>query len=367
MLKRLEWIQFIQEVEKCQYIICVGAGRRLQRMLATFNGTSLIEKIKYIADNDVNKQGKEVWLGDKNLVIQSVAELVSVCKPNVIVVITCLAYADLLDQLVQYDEFKRCDIYDLTHILAYYCDDVAIKKTIPDNLKLSDKMIIPKVIHYCWFGKNPIPDKYRQWMESWKRFCPDYEIVEWNENNYDISKNPYMLQAYEQQKWGFVPDYARLDIIYTYGGIYLDTDVEIIRNMDDLLYQRGFAGFESEQHVALGLGFGAVAGNHIIKGMRDTYDNYTFLDQAGNPNLTASPIIQTQFLLEHGLKQDGEYQVLEDEFTIYPEKMLCGKSLTSRRIKLTPYTRAIHHYDGSWLDDEKRNIIRQLEKEMNGN
>ncbi|BBF44126.1 polysaccharide biosynthesis protein CpsM(V) [Lachnospiraceae bacterium KM106-2] len=365
MFKKADWPQFLKEVEKCEYIICIGAGKRLQRMKETFNENGIMSKVRYIADNDCSKQGAEITINERKIQVQSVASLTSVTKSNVMIIITCLFYADILEQLETQEAFQQNDIYSLTHILGDYSDDRAMKRKIPDNLRLSGQMLIPKTIHYCWFGRNPIPDQYKIWMDSWKKYCPDYEIVEWNEDNYDMTKNQYMLQAYEQRKWGFVPDYARLDIIYNHGGVYLDTDVELINNIDDLLYQRGFAGFESDKYVALGLGFGAAAGNQLIKGMMDAYDNYSFLDKEGNMNLTPSPVIQTDYLLGHGLKQDGEYQILENELTIYPEKMLSGKSITSKRIKLTPYTRGIHHYDGSWLDAEKKNMMKQIEKEMN--
>lgn len=364
MIKRVEWSTFIAIAEQCEYIICVGAGKRLQRMTEILTEDHLLRKIRYIVDNDVDKQGTEVVIDEHKVIIQSVQDILPLLKPNVVVVITCLVYEDILRQIECYEEFKRVDVYSLTYILADYCDEISMNKTIPANLKLSENMLIPKIIHYCWFGKNPMPDKNKEWMKSWKKFCPDYEIIEWNENNYDISKNQYMLQAYKQKKWGFVPDYARLDIIYKYGGIYLDTDVELIRNIDDLLYQKGFAGFESNQFVALGLGFGAAPGNAMIKGMMESYDNCYFLDYNGKLNLTPSPVIQTNYLVKKGLKLNGEYQVLNNELTIYPEKMLSGKSVTSKRIKLAPYTCAIHHYDGSWLDEERRNIIEQVEKEM---
>ena len=147
----------------------------------------------------------------------------------------------------------------ITHFALYYLDANTTKK-----------------IHYCWFGGTEIPDKYKSWMESWERFCPDYEIIQWNEDNYDVSKNKYMFQAYSEKKWAFVPDYARLDIIYNHGGIYLDTDVEIIKNFDDLLYTKGFAGFESNDYVAFGLGFGAMKNLPIIKELRDMYDDIEF-------------------------------------------------------------------------------------------
>ena len=193
-------------------------------------------------------------------------------------------------------------------------------------------------------------------MASWKKYCPDYEIIEWNESNYDVSKNKYMYEAYKAKKWGFVPDYARLDVIYEHGGIYLDTDVELIDTLDDLLYQKGFAGFESRNYVNFGSGFGAEKHNELIKDLRDFYDTRTFRKDDNSLDLTASPRLQTEKLLKKGLKQNGEYQVI-DGFTIFPEKVLCGMSEVTRRIKTCNYTRAIHHYDGSWLTEEQKKLL----------
>ena len=153
-------------------------------------------------------------------------------------------------------------------------------------------MPIPKIIHYCWVGGKPKPQSVLYCIESWKRCCPDYEIREWNESNYDFTKNEYMRQAYEAKKWGFVPDYARLDIIYEYGGIYLDTDVEMLRSPDELLGQDGFMGFENtgdgEYFVNCGHGFGAVPHHEVIRKARDLYNVLSFLNEDGTPNLFTS-------------------------------------------------------------------------------
>ena len=125
-------------------------------------------------------------------------------------------------------------------------------------------MSIPKVIHYCWFGKGEMPKLAKKCIRSWKKYCPDYEIICWNEDNFDLSQNRYMREAYEAGKWAFVSDFARLKIIYENGGIYLDTDVEIIKPIDDLTVNRGFMGFDEKGIVATGLGFGAEKGNEII-------------------------------------------------------------------------------------------------------
>ena len=135
-------------------------------------------------------------------------------------------------------------------------------------------MSIPKVIHYCWFGKGEMPKLAKKCIKSWKKYCPDYEIICHNEDNFDCFQNRYMSEAYQAKKWAFVSDYARLKIIYDNGGIYLDTDVEIIKPIDDLLRNKGFMGFDEKGIVATGLGFGAEKGNEIIGEFLKDYNNY---------------------------------------------------------------------------------------------
>ena len=128
-------------------------------------------------------------------------------------------------------------------------------------------MSIPKIIHYCWFGGGPISAESQKCMESWKKYCPDYKISEWNDQNFDISTNRYAQQAYEANKYAFVSDYVRLAVLYEYGGIYLDTDVELVRPLDELLELPGFMGFQTNNEVATGLGFGARKGNSVVQAL----------------------------------------------------------------------------------------------------
>lgn len=214
--------------------------------------------------------------------------------------------------------------------------------------------MIPKKIHYCWIGGNPLPDSAKKCIKSWKKYCPDYEIIEWNESNYDFTKNRYMKEAFDAKKWGFVPDYARLDIIYQHGGVYLDTDVEIIKSFDDLLKNKGFAGFEDKEYVALGLGFGAEAGNPVIKHLMESYDALRFINDDGTLNMIASPELITETLVELGLQRDGNKQELSDDFMIYPSDYFCPKSLTDGIIRKTLNTYSIHHFDASWFSDKAK-------------
>ena len=363
--KRMYCVQdFVERVKSSEGLVCYGTGKRLLTFEQCFQKTEILDKVIFCIDRNEKLHGTEINLGRKTVNILPLNVLNKINGKNIILLITNLRYDEVLSELLKEDLLEGIDYYCFTHLYGMILEDNAMKKIIPEDCRITKEMVIPKVIHYCWFGRNPIPDNYKKWMESWHKYCPDYEIKEWNEDNYDIKKNIYMYEAYRSQKWGFVPDYARLDIIYTYGGIYLDTDVELVQNLDDMLYQKGFAGFERETSVAFGLGFGAVPRLPIIKGMRDVYNDLHFVNQNGDLNLVASPEYQTNYLLKRGLQLNGEYQIIDD-FVIYPEKMFSGKCPYTRRLRLTSYTKSIHHYDASWTDDEWKRRNRQFEEEMN--
>lgn len=213
--------------------------------------------------------------------------------------------------------------------------------------------MIPKIIHYCWFGGNPIPEKDQKCINSWKKYCPDYEIVEWNEKNYDLNKNKYMMQAYKEQKWGFVPDYARFDIIYTQGGFYLDTDVELVKSLDELRNNNGYMGFEGKIWVNGGIGFGAEAGNKTIKGLRDMHDELSFYQKDGTLNLKPSPYYITEFLESKGLQRNDKEQIVE-ELKIYPSDFFAAKDYETGKLHLTENTVSIHQYNASWMSPRKK-------------
>lgn len=213
--------------------------------------------------------------------------------------------------------------------------------------------MIPKKIHYCWVGGNPIPDNLQKCIDSWKKYCPDYEIIRWDESNYDFSKNRYMWQAYTEKKWGFVPDYARLDIIYNEGGIYLDTDVELVKSLDSLLDDHAFVGCETVDSIALGLGFGAEKGNQVIKRMLDEYDTYDFVKSNGELNLKPSPEYQTEFFNRMGFESGEKIQKIE-EITIYPTQYFNPTDLNTGKVNLCSETFSIHHYSASWLSPKKK-------------
>lgn len=209
--------------------------------------------------------------------------------------------------------------------------------------------MIPKVIHYCWFGGNPLPESAIKCIESWKKFCPDYEIKQWSEENYDINKIQYVKEAYQEKKYAFVTDVARLDIIYHEGGIYLDTDVEIIKSLDQLLDNSLYLGMETTGRVNTGLGFGAEPKHKFVKDNLNLYADIPFVS-----NITCVTYT-TNMLKRCGLRNRNELQQLET-ILVLPTEYLCPLILETNRLKITENTYSIHHYDMSWKDKKDRLI-----------
>lgn len=210
--------------------------------------------------------------------------------------------------------------------------------------------MIPKKIHYCWFGGNELPPLAIKCIQSWRKYCPDYEIIEWNEHNFDVDSCDYVKEAYAAKKWAFVSDYARFYILYHEGGVYFDTDVELIRPLDRLLREGPFMGFENVHKVNPGLGLAACKGNAIYGEVLEFYRNAHFLQEDGMLNLTTIVDYTTDILIKHGLKEGTEPQKIND-IIIYPKEYFNPMDMDSGKIQTTSNTVSIHHYAASWVDD----------------
>lgn len=218
---------------------------------------------------------------------------------------------------------------------------------------------IPHVIHYCWFGGKELPNEVERCLSSWLKFCPEYQIIRWDESNYDISKCEFVKRAYDEKKWAFVSDYARLDIVYNHGGVYLDTDVELIKSLDDILSNsgEGFWGFENNEFVASGLGFAACKGNLIVKEMMDKYMELEFNSE--NMFQFPCPILNTSVLVEHGLVPNNTLQIIEG-MTVYPTEYFCPSHPRKRIRNFTNNTVSIHHYTATWVPLKKRMVWKMI-------
>lgn len=206
--------------------------------------------------------------------------------------------------------------------------------------------MIPKVIHYCWFGRNPIPAYLKKIMESWKRMCPDYEIKRWDESNFDVSSHPFIKAAYEAKAWAFVSDYARLKIIYENGGIYLDTDVELLKNLDFLLNYQCYIGVQQSEHLcATGLGFGAAKHSPVVQKMLMQYDGLEFsIDRKID---LACPRLNNRVLVDLGYRYSEEIEVIGD-VAILPSRLVDPVAPGDSKDLLCFESVSIHHYSASW-------------------
>ena len=325
-----------------------------QEICEEYGEIHLEERVVAFVDNDSKKWGTYYLLKGKRIPIISVANLQEQILKTDIILITSRYFAYIYEQLEQIEALTEINCYIWPDIAPQYkTDDQLTEKIIAHSEKENQ---IPKKIHYFWFGDNEIPPFEQACIDSWKRFCPEYDIICWDETNYDITKNRYMQQAYEAKKWGFVPDYARLDIIYQYGGIYLDTDVQVIQSFDLLLKLKGFAGFESKNLVAPGLGFGACAGHDMVRRMRDGYDNLTFKKEDGTYNLTASPYIQTEMLKTYGLKLNNKIQEVNGMLILPSECLSPDNNMIPH---ITRNTFSVHNYAGSWTSGENRSFLQK--------
>lgn len=215
-------------------------------------------------------------------------------------------------------------------------------------------MEIPKIIHYCWFGGGELTDLAKKCIASWKRFCPDFEIVEWNEKNF-FSDNQYFQEALSRGMFAFASDYARLKIIYDEGGIYFDTDVEIIKDISPLLDEQGFLAMESRDRVNTGLGFAAEKGNEIVGKLLASYDGIPFVVN-GVIDKTPCPRRNTQVLKECGFQPKLIIQDLKN-LKVYPPEYFCPMNCDTGKINLTKNTFTIHHFSYSWADEESKKIV----------
>lgn len=216
--------------------------------------------------------------------------------------------------------------------------------------------MIPKVIHYCWFGQSEKPRLAEKCIASWKKYCPDFEIIEWNEDNFNIEDYPYAKYCFENKKWAFLSDFARLIVVYEYGGVYFDTDVEVIKPFHELLCYDAFYGFENENYIATGLGFGAVAKHKTVGAMIQKYNDLK-ADVEGNFPMVVCPVLNTEALVPMGLKLSGQLQNVEGA-VILPIDYLNPYDDPTGRMNKSKNTVSVHWYSKSWMN--KRTVIRSM-------
>lgn len=224
--------------------------------------------------------------------------------------------------------------------------------------------MIPKKIHYCWFGGKPLPADTVRYIATWREHCPDYEIKEWNESNFNLDLYPYVREAYDAGKYAFVSDVARLHALVAEGGVYLDTDVEVLKSFDPFLGHEAFTGFEDGSHVTTGV-MGSEKGGRWARENLEAYADRHFVKPDGTYDTTTNVAVITAYMLRHGLRLDDTLQHIDGLVTVYPREYFCPKdsyAYSRNPGNITGNTHAIHYFAGTWQTRNTPEYIRLRKK-----
>lgn len=313
----------------------------------------LVSSVVCYVDNDTGKWGSEIRLGCKNIQIYGPGILNTLAGDEAILV-NISRSSDIIEQLQQLNCTKRMICYIIPIMCIFNFRSTGGQGVI----RTSDIPIIPKKIHYMWLGKDRIPENLQWCINSWRRYCPEYEIIRWDESNYDIGKCSYMKQAYQNKKYGFVPDYARLDILYHHGGIYMDTDVELLKNLDSLLCQEAFTSVEKWQVINFGGCSGAVQGSPSLKAYLSAWEQRNLVREDGSLDDLSSGYVDTRVALDNGYVLNGKNQTVMG-MNIYTYDYFHPYDYMSHKFEITDDTYAIHHFNGGWLDAHQQFVAGQ--------
>lgn len=354
---KTDGITGLRKALKKKKLACFGAGKHFETVMCLYSSYHLEQCVEYIVDNDSsiyntfkNYQGTEYRIISLKT-FESEEDI-----ENTVLLITSHMYCmEIVSQLDHRESLNGMDVY----IGSFLSEDTGPALPYGIGGKAAGK--IPKIIHYCWFGRGEIPYEYQQYMNTWRRYCTDYEIWQWNEDNFDISANKYMRQAYEQGKWAFVSDYARIKIIYDYGGIYLDCDVELLKSLDDFLGESMFCGFEDRNHINLGLGFGAVKKHPYLKKLMDYYGRLEFVNLDGSFNMVPCTAYQTAVIKEFGIRDDNIFQ-RTNGITVYPTEVFSPISCWGMGT-VSDGSYSVHHYHASWQPQESIRKVNHVYRE----
>lgn len=336
-----------------------GAGMIGKIVIPDFFKRNAIEdSLQFYLDGDKRKQGGFVRVNGRDIKISSIDDIGQWDK-NSLIIITNSNYSSVLSML---DSITELDGTEAVIFPVIQAMDIK-EKGNAGRIQIMDycEDEIPKIIHYCWFSGNPIPEKFNRCIESWKTMCPDYEIVKWDESNYDIEKNIYTRQAYNEGKWAFAADYARLDILYSHGGFYMDIDVELLKPLNILRKQGAFFGVEKWGNINTGGCCGALKKHDMVKRMLEYRGNVKFKYDDGTLNLETNGVYETVPFIRMGMHPDNSVQRVNGA-TIFSSDFFHPYDYMSGQTVITDNTISIHHFNGGWLDEKSRAVREKTVK-----
>lgn len=340
--------EYFEEL-KTKDIICWGSGKHFRNITMPFlKRSGLIENLKGFAD----ASGKaDVVIGDSSFPCFTRKEIATKNVRNTVLLIAVTGYEEILSQLLSDETLSMFDAVPSIFIESLYEDMLLLSCDKPlVNYRKHDRQMIPKIIHGIWFSGEPMPELYKKCLESWKKYAPEMEIKIWDLETYKPKDCLFFEQAIEHKNWSFASDYARADILRRYGGVYMDLDVEMLRPIDDLLYNDAYMSFESLERIECGSGMGAGPGHPIMQEICESYEKRPYLKEDGTWDNSTCPVRYTQVIEKHGLAKNGGFQFVDD-ITVYPFEVLTGKSFDTGIVYNTELSLTVHHHNGSWIPD----------------
>lgn len=335
-------LEYLEEL-KTKELYCWGSGKYFENHTLPFLYTSgLIDNYRGHVDK---------------------ARLLQLPYENTVIIIAVTGYREIISQLQNNSYLAKFTVVPSLFLEALYEDTMMLSAPKPPaNYRKNPEMTIPKIIHTFWFADDTsglghdLPERYQRCLESWRKYAPDYEIKIWNQNSYHGAGCLFYEQAIEMKCWAFASDYARADVLRRFGGIYMDLDVEMLKPIDDLLYNDAYMSFESLDRIECGSGMGAKAGNRILDEICKDYESRPFIKEDGSLDMSTCPVRFTNVIARHGLVKNGGFQIVDD-ITIYPFEYLTGKSFDTGIIYSSDISYTLHHHNGSWVPGHTKSAM----------
>lgn len=313
--------------------------------------TDVLDKVEFIVDNNEDLIGTDVEIAGNKYLVKSPQVLCGYDDIVILITVRFRYFKDICSQLISYNLSDKVKGYSLQ--LLYEKKDRSDNSCVNYYFQTHKCNQIPNKIHCLWFSGEEKPDEYKKCIESWHKFCPNFEICEWNVENYDINKHIYMKQAYEKRKWAFVSDYARLDLVYNYGGIYFDMDVELLKPIDNLLSSSGFFIRQKDGTIELGSGFGAPSKSTLIKALLEEYETLEFIKNDNEIDILPQPSRLAPVLKKYGIERNYDSQIVNDILILSEDYMVCADNNLDFN-NLTGEEFGIHWHNGGWIKTTER-------------